>query len=54
MGWYENEYRFIYKSSVNPIYSIRAKQYRREVSTNDPWFSLKDHPNDVLYGADSY
>lgn len=54
IGWYTNTNRGILKSSANSNPHV-AKWYRRNTSNNieDPWVSLQDYPNGVIYGANS-
>jgi hypothetical protein len=52
-GWYSNAHRNIVKSSRHSGAS-RARWYRRSGSYEDPWVSLGDHADQILYGENSH
>ena len=53
MGWYANQDRWIRSSSIRKE-PHKAKQYRRRGSKEDPWLSMQDHPQMILYGEASW
>jgi hypothetical protein len=54
IGWYSNGYRAIIKSSRNSD-AHQSRMYRRNTCcTEDPWLSLGNYNDEVIYGANSY
>ena len=53
IGWYSNGVRQIVKSSRYSAASS-ARWYRRSGSLEDPWVSLGDHADEIVYGENNH
>jgi len=53
IGWYHNGVRQIVKSSRHSGASS-ARWYRRSGSREDPWISIGNHADQIVYGANNH